>query len=69
MVPAGAHIPAGQMWAGNPAVYQRDLTEDEVDDMKKRAEEVAANARDHSHEFLPFGSAYQEAEKAGHMSA
>lgn len=28
-------VPAGQLWAGNPAVYIRDLEDDEKDNIKK----------------------------------
>lgn len=33
VVPPGRRVPAGQLWAGNPLVYVRDLTEHEVDDV------------------------------------
>ena len=41
MIAAGAvvlpetHVPSGQLWAGNPAKYVRDVTEDEVAMFKK----------------------------------
>eukprot|EP00938_MAST-03A_sp_MAST-3A-sp1_P002108 g2108.t1 len=63
VVPPGTRIPSGQMWQGNPAVYVRDVTEDEVADMKKACEELNGTASKHSYEFLPFGTAYKEAEK------
>merc|ERR1712137_820253 len=42
VVPPGARIPSGQLWQGNPAVYVRDLTEDELADMKRHCEEQSA---------------------------
>ena len=36
-----------------------------IDQMKKRCEEVHGLANTHSHEFLPVGTAYLEAEEAG----
>ena len=41
MIAAGAvvlpetHVPAGQLWAGNPAKYVRDVTEDEIKFLEK----------------------------------
>ena len=56
-------IPSGQLWAGNPAVYIRDVTEDEVENFEKQAKNYSVLAKEHSDEFLPFGTVYQEAEK------
>jgi carbonic anhydrase/acetyltransferase-like protein (isoleucine patch superfamily) len=30
VLPPGRYVPSGQLWAGNPARYVRDLTKDEV---------------------------------------
>ena len=63
VVPPGTRIPSGQLWAGNPAAFVRNLSEDEVLDMKKKCEDVNAAAEKHSYEFLPVGTLYKEAEK------
>jgi len=71
MVAAGAvvlphtMVPSGQLWAGNPAVYIRDLTDDEITSFEKSAVAYHDLARDHADEFLPFGTTYQEAERVG----
>lgn len=56
-------VPDNQLWAGNPAKYIRDVTEEEVAFIEKSAESYAQLAEEHSDEFLPFGTVYQEAEK------
>ena len=63
VVPPGRRIPSGQLWAGNPAKYIRDLSEDEIKDVTKQAADYTAIARTHSDEFLPFGTAYLDAER------
>lgn len=59
-------IPAGQFWAGNPAKYIRDATEQELLDHKISLDRVGVLGQEHSAEFLPYGTLYQQAEKAGH---
>ena len=66
VLPAGTLIPAYQFWAGNPAVYQRDVDDEEAGQAAKNAEVAAAAASRHADELLPHGFAYVEAEKAGH---
>lgn len=56
-------IPSGQLWAGNPAKYIRDLTEDEITSISKSATEYSLLASKHSEEFLPWGTIYQAAER------
>lgn len=56
-------IPKGQLWAGNPAKYVRDVTEEEVAGFEKSAKSYATLAEEHLEEFLPFGTAHLEAEK------
>jgi carbonic anhydrase/acetyltransferase-like protein (isoleucine patch superfamily) len=63
VVHPGLRIPAGQVWAGNPAVYVRDRTKTELAEAAGHAEETAQLAEEHAHEFLPFSTAYQTAEK------
>lgn len=56
-------IPSGQLWAGNPAKFIRNLTEEEIHSIPKSAEAYADLAAKHAEEFLPFGNVYQHAEK------
>lgn len=63
VVPPGRMIPMGQMWSGNPASYVRDLTEEEVEDIAVVAEQAVELCKDHASEFLPYSSAYVDAEK------
>lgn len=56
-------IPSGELWAGNPAKKIRDLTEDEIHKLVEDAEETAKLSLQHSEEFLPYGTVYQEGEK------
>lgn len=56
-------VPAGQFWAGNPAKFVRDVTEEEIHAQAKTAEKISESAKDHADEFLPFGTVYQHAEK------
>ncbi|KAG9401514.1 hypothetical protein AC1031_009380 [Aphanomyces cochlioides] len=63
VVPPGRRIPSGQLWAGSPAQYVRDVSEDEVADLAKQAAEYTKLAQTHSDEFLPYGTAYLHAER------
>lgn len=63
VVPPGRRIPGGQLWAGNPVRYVRDVTSDEKEQIPKLANNVYEVASTHAEEFLPFPSAYIEAEK------
>jgi carbonic anhydrase/acetyltransferase-like protein (isoleucine patch superfamily) len=65
MLPAGTLIPANQFWAGHPATYQRDVSEEEVQALEAALALVKDVAREHAAEFLDHGFAYVEAEKAG----
>eukprot|EP00341_Mesodinium_pulex_P009756 CAMPEP_0116960928 /NCGR_PEP_ID=MMETSP0467-20121206/46252_1 /TAXON_ID=283647 /ORGANISM="Mesodinium pulex, Strain SPMC105" /LENGTH=190 /DNA_ID=CAMNT_0004648749 /DNA_START=64 /DNA_END=636 /DNA_ORIENTATION=+ len=71
MVAAGAvvlpetHIPSGQLWAGNPAKYVRDVTAEEVAFLEKSAQHYAVEGRKHQEEFLPYGTLYQQGELMG----
>lgn len=56
-------VPSNQLWAGNPAKYIRDVTEEEVAGLEKSATTYSNLAKEHAEEFLPFGTAYQQAEK------
>ena len=63
VLPPGRRIPAGELWAGNPARFVRQLTYDEVHNIKLLAEKMRHVAKMHSCEFLPYSTAYLEAEK------
>lgn len=39
IVPSGKTVPSKQLWSGVPAVYLRDLTNDEVEAIKRTAEQ------------------------------
>lgn len=66
VVPACTYIPADQLWAGNPAVYQRDVEEEEVLQQAKACAFTVHSASEHAAEFLPHGFAHVEAERLGH---
>ena len=65
VVHPGRRVPAGQLWAGNPAVYVRDLTKAEIATAEGAAKDIAALAADHAYQFLPYTTAYTQAEKLG----
>ena len=65
VVHPGRRIPAAQLWAGNPAAFVRDLTKAEVAEAEGHAEEVARDAAAHADEFLPYTTAYRQAEALG----
>lgn len=62
VVPAYARIPSGQKWGGNPARYIADLTADEKDSIKKKAEKIHEQAWEHMAEYLPIGNTYLQLE-------
>jgi len=65
VLPAGTLVPPNQLWAGNPASYQRDVSEEEAAAVEQEADLTRDVAREHAAEFLDHGFAYVEAEKAG----
>jgi gamma-carbonic anhydrase len=64
VVHAGRRIPGGQLWAGNPAKFVRNLSKEEMAALEMDAEVLSALAEDHSHEFLPSSSVHLDAEAA-----
>lgn len=46
-------------------VQVRDLTKSEAAVAEGHAEAISEQAEEHMHEFLPYTSAYQQAEKLG----
>lgn len=63
VVPAGRRVPAGQVWQGNPAQFVRNVSEEEKEAQRKAAETVFTAASSHAQEFLPYGTAYLDAER------
>lgn len=64
MVPPDTEIPAGELWAGNPAQKVRDLDSLEIAANKAAAEACVTTTSDHMYEFLPGnGMGYLEKEK------
>jgi carbonic anhydrase/acetyltransferase-like protein (isoleucine patch superfamily) len=58
IVPPGRRVPKGQLWAGNPAKFVREISDEEVNDILRQAKEYKNIADTHSDEFLPYGTAY-----------
>jgi len=62
VIPPGTLIPTGQYWAGNPAVFVRQLSDKEKQNLEGIAEEYSRLASEHKDEFLPYGTLYQQTE-------
>jgi len=58
-------IPPGQLWAGNPAKYIRDLSDEEKKSFEDTANNYSQLALEHSHEYSHFATTYQEGERVG----
>ena len=58
-------IPSGQLWAGNPAKYLRDLTHEEIEFLTHSADNYKKNAVLHKEEFPPTENQWREAEALG----
>ncbi len=65
VVHPGRRIPGGQLWEGNPAAFVRDLTKAELGEAEGAASALAAAAGEHADQFLPWTTAYQQAEALG----
>lgn len=63
VLPSGARVPSGELWAGNPARKIRDLTEDEQKAIVDGALRYWKIANEHIDEFYLDGTNYIEAEK------
>lgn len=59
----GSFVGHGQLWAGNPAKYERDLTAEEIQELFDTAFATSKLSREHDAEFLPWGCVYQEYER------
>lgn len=64
VVPAHTLVPDNQLWAGNPAVYVRDVSGYEIDEREDRLDDIWMLATKHSEEFSPYGTVYQGAADA-----
>jgi carbonic anhydrase/acetyltransferase-like protein (isoleucine patch superfamily) len=72
VVPPGRIIPSGQLWAGNPVEYVRDLTKAEIQNNSHYIRQMISIAVEHEYEFLPYNSAYLQKEntlKDTHLEA
>lgn len=67
LVPPGTIIPDGEFWAGNPATFQRMVTAEEEKATERSANDAYELSQEHLAEFLPYGTAYQQAEKLGKL--
>jgi len=56
-------VPSGQKWGGNPAQYISDLTIEENESIKGKAEKIFEQSWEHLREFLPVGSTYMHLEE------
>eukprot|EP00891_Asterochloris_glomerata_P001806 jgi/Astpho2/1806/e_gw1.00037.15.1_t len=63
VLPPGRLVPAGQLWGGNPAKFMRELTKDEIADIPAAASAMFKAMDMHSSEFLPYSTAFREAER------
>mmetsp|Transcript_7841 Transcript_7841/g.5883 ORF Transcript_7841/g.5883 Transcript_7841/m.5883 type:complete len:232 (-) Transcript_7841:38-733(-) len=59
-------IPSKQLWAGIPAKYVRDVTDEEVAEIKKSADSYVNLSEEHSKEFGTFSVANVTAEEIQH---
>jgi len=67
VVPSGTFIPSGQLWAGNPAVYVRDVSGYEQDVRYKQIDSTYGLSKQHDEEFLPYPSNYYHAEEDANL--
>eukprot|EP00904_Undaria_pinnatifida_P000658 jgi/Undpi1/10593/HiC_scaffold_29.g13043.m1 len=64
VVPPGCLVPKNELWAGNPAKFVRELSEEEVMKVETEAETMSRLGELHADEFNPYGQAYVQAEEA-----
>lgn len=65
VVPPGRIIPSGQLWAGNPVEYVRDLSKGEIQNIIHTTRQNYTKLMNHKYEFLPYNSAYLQKDNAG----
>jgi carbonic anhydrase/acetyltransferase-like protein (isoleucine patch superfamily) len=58
VVPPGRRVPAGQIWAGSPVQYVRDITPGEVDEMTQLVRRNLGHLQDHESNCYPLGDDY-----------
>eukprot|EP00873_Tetraselmis_striata_P001751 jgi/Tetstr1/422015/TSEL_012879.t1 len=63
VLPPGRAVPDGQMWAGNPAKYVRDVSAEELEEIAAAVEAKKGMAAEHAYEFLPVGNIHLDASK------
>ena len=56
VVPPGRRVPAGQLWAGNPVEYVRDITPGEVEEMAAQVKRDLGHLQDHESNCYPVGN-------------
>jgi len=49
VVRPGTNIPPGQLWSGNPAVFVRDLTQAETEEMKGHINKILVLSEKHTY--------------------
>jgi len=64
VVAPGTIVGKAQLWAGNPAMFVRDLTAEEQSLNLRVSEEYYELGQTHRNEFLPYGTMYQDSERA-----
>jgi gamma-carbonic anhydrase len=69
VVPPYARIPSGQKWGGNPAKFIANLTADEEEGIKNKAQEIHEQAKEHILNFLPVGNTYLQLEEMEKQAA
>ncbi|XP_020598793.1 gamma carbonic anhydrase-like 2, mitochondrial [Phalaenopsis equestris] len=63
VLPPGRRIPTGELWAGNPARFVRQLTYDDIKEIPLLAMAINNLVQSHFSEFLPYSTVYLEVEK------
>ena len=56
----------GQLWMGSPAVYVRDLSEAEIDDIKRSAQKYRDLSWQYVEHFIPYMGASKQADDMGY---
>ena len=59
VLPQGARVPAGEVYGGNPAVFVRKLSKEQIEENEVAAEAISDLAAKHMDEFLPYDTNYQ----------
>jgi len=62
-------VPAGQVWSGNPARFERALTPEEVASTEGNAESHATMAKEHAEMFTEVGTGYRKLDDRAELLA